>query len=157
MKEAKVKEIRQIVTVEPVVVLEETPLYEIVKIFINNPITRAAYVVNSEDCLEGIITIQDILKRVSIDFFSLSSFSLDASFSGYQIAASARDSTAKDLMNPEVYFVYDDDPIEKAFNLIFQYSAGEIPVINKDNKLIGDLNIVELLVLWNETKQNTGE
>lgn len=53
-------------------------------------------------------------------------------------------------MNPEVNFVFDDDPIEKAFSLLFQNNVGEIPVVDKDEKLIGDLNIIELLVLWNQ-------
>ena len=154
MKNTQVKEIRQFITVEAAIVLEDASLQEIIKIFIENPITRAAYVVNKHEKLEGIITVQDILKKISIDFFSLSSFYSDTLFSGYKIASSLQNTTAKNLMNPEIYFVYDDDPIEKAFNLLFQHNAGEIPVVDKHNKIIGDLNIIELLVVWNQNKEN---
>ncbi len=157
MKDKRVKDIRQFITVEAVVVMEDATIQEIIKIFIENPVTRAAYVVNKKDILEGIITVHDILKKVSIDFFSLSSFYSDSSFSGYKIASTLQDSTAKDLMNPEVYFVHDDDPVEKAFNLLFQHHAGEIPVVDDKERIIGDLNIIELLVFWNEKNREYKE
>ena len=152
MKNTKVKEIRQFITVEAAIVLEDATIEEIIQIFIGNPIIRAVYVVDKKDILVGIITVHDILKKVSVDFFSLSSLYSDSSFSGYKIASVINDSTARDLMNPEVYFVHDDDPIEKAFNLLFKYTAGEIPVVDKKEKVIGDLNIIELLVVWNQNK-----
>lgn len=151
MKDTKVKEIRQFITIEPVIITEEASLNEVIQLFIDNPVTRTIYVVDSkEDKLQGFITIHDILKRISIDFFSLSSFYSDSTFSGYKIASSLTDSSAGEFMNPEVNFVFDDDPIEKAFSLLFQNNVGEIPVVDKDEKLIGDLNIIELLVLWNQ-------
>ncbi len=156
MKNTKVKEIRQFITVEAAIVLEDASIEEIIQIFIGNPITRAVYVVDKKDLLVGIISVHDILKKISVDFLSLSSFFSDSSFSGYKIASVMQDSTARDLMNPEVYFVHDDDPIEKAFNLLFKYTAGEIPVVDKDEKVIGDLNIIELLVFWNQNKGEQG-
>ncbi len=156
MKETKVREIRQFITVEAAIVLEDATIGEIINIFIENPVTRAVYVVSTRDILVGIITIHDILKKVSIDFLSLSTLYSTASFSGYKIASVLKDSTAKDLMNPEVYYVHDDDPIEKAFNLLFQHNAGEVPVVDDEERIIGDLNIVELLVLWNQNNQETG-
>lgn len=77
MKDTKVKEIRQFITIEPVIITEEASLNEVIQLFIDNPVTRTIYVVDSkEDKLQGFITIHDILKRISIDFFSLSSFIL---------------------------------------------------------------------------------
>ena len=59
-------------------------------------------------------------------------------------------------MDPEIYYVYDSDPIEKAFNLLFSNNAGEIPVVDKGERLIGDLNILELLVLWHQNYLKEG-
>ncbi len=153
MKETKVKEIRKFITIEPSVVIESDSIRTVIDIFIENPVIRAVYVVDKKDVLIGIITIQDILKRISIDFSSISSLYSDSSFTGYDIALSTGNTTAGRIMNPEVYFVYDDDPIEKAFSLLFQYKAGEIPVVDSKERLIGDLNIIELLVLWKQNNQ----
>ncbi len=153
MKETKVKEIRKQITIEPAVVLESDGIEEIIDIFISNPVIRAVYVVDKKDNFVGIITIQDILKKISLDFHSMSSIYSDPTFTGYNIALSAKDTTAGKIMDPEVYYVHDDDPIEDAFNLLFKNNAGEIPVVNEDNKLIGDLNVIELLVLWKQNQK----
>jgi len=157
MKETKVGEIRKLITVEPAVVVENEQIENIIKIFIDNPIIRAAYVVDKKYRLVGIITMQDILKKISIDFSSMASIYSDSSFSSYKIASSWNKKNAIDLMDPEIYYVTDNDPIEKAFNLLFSNNAGEIPVVDKAEKLIGDLNIIELLVLWHQNHSNTGE
>ena len=157
MKETKVSEIRKLITVEPAVVVENEQIENVIKIFIDNPIIRAVYVVDKKDRLVGIITMQDILKKISIDFSSMASIYSDSSFSSYKIASSWNKTKAMDLMDPEIYFVTDNDPIEKAFNLLFSNNAGEIPVVDKTEKLIGDLNIIELLVLWHQNHSKTGE
>lgn len=157
MRETKVGEIRKLITVEPIIVLENEDIREIIKTFIDNPVIRAVYVVDKKHILQGIITMQDILKKISLDFSSLSSIYSESSFSGYKIATSHDKSRACDIMDPEFYFVTDDDPIEKAFNVLFSNNAGEIPVIDKNEKLIGDLNIIELLVLWSQNHTGTRE
>lgn len=156
MRETKVGEIRKLITIEPTIVLESEDISKIIKVFIDNPIIRAVYVVDKIDKLQGIITMQDILKRISLDFSSLSSIYSSPSFSGYEIASFHNKSTAKDIMDPEFYYVTDEDPIEKAFNLLFINNAGEIPVVDKNEKLIGDLNIIELLVLWYQNHKEAG-
>ena len=56
-------------------------------------------------------------------------------------------------MNTEIYYVKDDETIEKAFNILFQNNAGELPVVDDKLRLIGDLNVIELLVLWEKKKR----
>jgi len=156
MKETKVGEIRKLITVDPVIVLEDERVENVIKIFIDNPVIRAVYVIDDKERLMGIITMQDILKKISIDFSSMASFSSGSNFSGYQIASSGNKTSARDLMDPEVYYVHDNDPIEKAFNLLFSNKAGEIPVVDRGERLIGDLNIIELLILWHQNYTREG-
>ncbi|RKX83091.1 MAG: hypothetical protein DRP57_08600 [Spirochaetes bacterium] len=148
MKETHVSEIRKYVTAVPVFVYEDDSIHTVINKFITNPVTRAVYVVNKNRMLQGIITIQDILKRISVDFYSTSFIYSEPSFTGYNIMSSIKDSSAGDIMNTDTYSVKDDDSIEHAFSIIFQNHAGEIPVVDKQDKLIGDLNVIELLVLW---------
>ena len=156
MKETKVREIRRLITVDPAIVLENERVENVVRMFIDNPVIRAVYVIDDKERLHGIITMQDILKKISIDFSSMASIYSESNFSGYKIASSGNKTTAEDLMDPEIYYVMDDDPIEKAFNLLFSNNAGEIPVVDKGERLIGDLNIIELLVLWHQNHEEEG-
>jgi len=104
MKETKVGEIRKLITVEPAVVVENEQIENVIKIFIDNPIIRAVYVVDKKYRLVGIITMQDILKKISIDFSSMASIYSDSSFSSYKIASSWNKKNAIDLMDPEFYY-----------------------------------------------------
>jgi len=154
MKETRVLEIRKYITAEPVYVYENDSIHTVINKFIKNPVTRAVYVVDNNVTLKGIITIQDILKRISVDFYSTSFIYSEPSFTGYNIMSSITNSTAADIMNTDTYSVKDNDSIEHTFSILFQNHAGEIPVVDEHNKLIGDLNVIELLVLWEKRKKN---
>ena len=154
MKETNVSEIRKYITTEPVYVYEKDSIHTVINKFIKNPVTRAVYVVDNKVILQGIITIQDILKRISVDFYSTAFIYSEPSFTGYNIMASITDSTAADIMNTDIYSVKDNDSIEHAFSILFQNHAGEIPVVDEHNKLIGDLNVIELLVLWEKREKS---
>ncbi len=153
MKETKVKEIRKYITEKPAFVLENDSIHTVIRKFIENPIIRAVYVVDKKDTLQGIITIQDILKRISVDFYSISFIYSESSFTGYDLISTIGETKAKDIMNTEIYYIKDEETIEKAFNILFQNNAGELPVVDDKLKLIGDLNVIELLVLWEEKKR----
>ncbi len=152
MKNTKVKEIREFITEKPVFVTETNSIHLVIKRFTENPIAREAYVIDKNETLQGIITIQEILKRISLDFYSISFIYSESSFTGYNLISTIGETKAKDIMNTEIYYVKDNDTIEKAFNILFQNNAGELPVVDDKLKLIGDLNVIELLVLWEKNK-----
>ena len=159
MKETLVGEIRKYITEKPAYVHQNDSIHSVIRKFVENPVIRAVYVIDDEHKLQGIITIREILKRISVDFYSLSFIYSEPSFTGYNIMGTISQSKASDIMNTEIYYVEDNDTIEKAFNIMFQNDAGEIPVVEKDLKLIGDLNVIELLVLWDKKQNvsNSGE
>ena len=156
MKETLVKEIREYITEKPTFVKEKDSIHAVIRKFITNPIIRAVYVVDEKTKLQGIITIREILKRISVDFYSLSFIYSEPSFTGYNVMGALSQSRATDIMNTEIYYVMDNDTIEKAFNIMFQNNAGEIPVVDDNLKLIGDLNVIELLVLWEKKEKSRG-
>ncbi len=153
MKETKVKEIRKYITEKPAYVLETDSIHTVIRKFIENPIIRAVYVVDEGNVLQGIITIQEILKRISVDFYSISFIYSESSFTGYNLISTIGETRARDIMNTEIYYIKDEETIEKAFNILFQNNAGELPVVDDKLRLIGDLNVIELLVLWEEKKR----
>jgi len=156
MRNSKIGDIRKLITGNPTYVHEDSGIEEVVGKFIDNPVIRAVYVVDKDLKLKGIITIYEILKKVSIDFYSTSFFHSSTSFTGYSVISSISEIYAKDFMNPEIYYIKDNDSVEKAFQLLFTKKAGEIPVVDDNLKLIGDLNVIELLVLWKKYYNKSG-
>jgi len=154
VEETKISEIREYITAKPTYVHENESIHAVISKFIKNPVTRAVYVVDDNNELQGIITIQDILRRISVDFYSLSFLYSEPSFTGYSIMSAIKDSKAADIMNTEIYYVKDDDKIEHAFEVLFQNNAGELPVVDEHNRLIGDLNVIELLMLWEKRQKS---
>lgn len=148
MKQTTIGKIRKLITGNPTFVFEKSDIKEVINRFIKNPIIRAVYVVDEKQKLKGIITITDILKKISIDFYSTSFINSSSNFLGYDLVASVSKTFAKDFMNAEIYYIKDNDNIEKAFQILFRNKVGEIPVVNDDLILIGDLNVIELLILW---------
>lgn len=154
MKNSKIGEIRKLITGEPCFVYENSLINDVIDKFIENPVIRAVYVIDKEKKLKGIITIQEILKKISLDFYSTSFFHSSTSFTGYEVISSISEIHAQDFMNPDIYYIKDNDSVEKAFQILFTKKAGEIPVVDDDLKLIGDLNVIELLVLWKKYYKN---
>jgi len=147
MKNIIIKDIRKLITDKPNFIYEDTNFKEIISKFIANPINRSLYVVNKNKKLTGIINAKDILKKISIDFYSTSFLYKSTGFTEYDIL-SAIDNNPKDLVNNEIYYVKDNSTIESAFKLLFNNNIDSIPVVDDDLILIGDLNILELFHIW---------
>lgn len=54
---------------------------------------------------------------------------------------------ATDIMTPPSY-VKDDEHLKSAFRMMFENKLKELPVVNEDLKVIGDLNMLEILTAW---------
>ena len=60
---------------------------------------------------------------------------------------------AKDIMLPPVY-VHDDEDITSAFIKMFKNNLKELPVVDEEMHVIGDLNILEMIISWIESVKN---
>ncbi len=145
MRRVTVGSVRSLITTEPSVVVEDATLYEVAEEILRDPKTRSVYVINSERKLVGIIPVIELIQYMYYEY-------IPSEYITYRFPlALSRETCAKDIMLPPVY-VRDDDSITEAFRLMFKENLKELPVVDRSMHVIGDLNILELIVAWKEMR-----
>ena len=147
----KIKEARMLVTPNPLFVHEDETLDNVAKALIANPRLKTAYVVNDDLQLVGEITLGALVKQEFKDIIPTSSFEyFDAlEFIGKDVA--------KDIMSRSVS-VSDEDTLKTTFAKMYEYNLLELPVVDENKRLIGNIDMLELLTILIEKKeQKTGK
>lgn len=143
MSELKVRDIKDSITKDAAVVDENASLFEVVDSILKDPKTQAVYVVDSDRKLIGIIPIEIITqyayyKHIPPEYLMFHTEILEG-----------EKATAREIMLPPVY-VREEDNIEDAFVKLFENKLLEIPVVDENMKIIGDLHQLELIKAWRE-------
>lgn len=141
MKNIKVREARKLITLYPSIVREDAFLKEVVEGILKDPKTRAVYVVDREEKLLGIIDIRRVIRYIFPHFF-------EEDLIGREVIDIITSKTVKDFISYPPVWVTEDDNLDKALRLMIENELEEIPVVDKDLRVIGDLNLLELLSIW---------
>ncbi len=143
----KVKDVMDLVTHEPAIVREDEPLPKVLKEMVKDPKTQTVYVVNDKEQLVGIITLNMALQYLFNEYIPPEYLEFNIS------VIEGTKATAKELMLPPLYVKKDDD-VSEAFVKMFKYHIHEIPVVDEDMHIIGDVHGLELIEKWlNKNKE----
>ena len=144
MRKITVSEVYKIFTKKPALVSEETSIEDVINELLKDPASRSVYVVNKDNKLSGIITTTVLLKTTHF-LKGKQTLRKEDSLNAYKIISAKY---AKDIAHPPV-FVYEDTDIIDALEKMIDENIQELPIINREKKVIGDLNCLELLkILW---------
>jgi len=147
MKKMKVKDIRNFVTQEASIVGEDDDLLKIAEEMVSDPKTRTVYVVNKENKLVGVIPVIELVQYLYSEY-------IPQEYMLYRFPVLLSGTPkAKDIMLPPVY-VHDDEDITSAFIKMFKNNLKELPVVDEEMHVIGDLNILEMIISWIESVKN---
>lgn len=106
-------------------------------------------VVDFSGHLIGNINARDILSLVTTEHHSLFKFSLNPFDSAgnfiFEDLQRIKNQYIYHFINRDVKYVYEDDSILYAANILLDEKMLTIPVVNSDKKLIGILNSIEML------------
>jgi len=141
----KIKDMRMLVTPYSGFVDKQVSLDDIAKMFIANPNLKSVYVVDDKLKLVGRVTLKKLIKH---EFMNL----LPSSFEYFDALEFVGDKTAKELMTSPVY-VKDDDTLKTAFVKMYENDLEELPVVDDDLHLIGNIDLIELLTILIEKKE----
>jgi len=143
----KVRDIRNLITPNASMVDENTPLSKVAEEIIKDPKTTAVYVIDKDKKLKGVIPLEELIQYLYYEYipedYILYHFPLIIS----------KNATAQDIMLPPVY-VKDTDSITDAFKKMFRNRMSEVPVVDDDMHVIGDLNMLELIAAWLSSVKN---
>jgi CBS domain-containing protein len=146
-----VKEAYRLIVKDPIRVNKETQLHEAVEMILTEPRTRSAYVVDSEGRLLGMIALKQMLQAVG--------YSISKTYGSENLkdlgVTSMQFSVTSSMMVPPT--VQEDELLLSALEKMIDSGLEDLPVIDENNKLIGELNGFEILLLGSEIMRNQME
>lgn len=147
MKNIKVFEVRNKIS-SPLIINENEPIEKIAEKFIKSPVNRSVYIVDEAGIFVGYINITLLLNRVLLDMIDSSFFFKNGFGDAYSLGKLSKAFLAKDFMRVDDITVLDDDLLARGIKIMNNYNIQELPVVDKDNKVIGDLNMNEIILAW---------
>ena len=145
VKTIKIKDIRMLVTPHPAFVSKEASADEIAKTLIANPRLKSVYVVDDKLKLIGKITLKMLMKHEFMDL-------VPRNFSYFGALEFVGKKTAENLMVSPIY-VKDADTVKTAFIKMYENDLDELPVVDENLRLIGNIDLLELLTMLIEKKE----
>lgn len=114
---------------------------------IANPLLKSVYVVDDKLKLIGKITLKILVKHEFMDL-------VPRDFSYFYNLDFVGKKTAENLMVSPVY-VEDNDTLKTAFIKMYENDLDELPVVDEKLKLIGNIDLLELLTILIEKKEQS--
>lgn len=143
MEKLKVRNARRLITERPITVGSEETLEELVLAITEDPKTRAIFVVDGERRLKGIVGLRDLVQATFTSLANLDSL-------GHSAIKASLSHRASDMSYGTTAYVKDNDSLESALIKMLDNGLEEIPVVDGDMKVIGELDLRELLTVWLE-------
>jgi len=128
---------------EPSLVRTTATLREVVGKLIEDRATREVYVVDDDGRFHGLITVRRIAR------FVFSALVPDRS-SATDLLDLLSAERAEELAIRKTAFVEMDDSFEHVIDLMLRYEMNEIPVVDDDGVIAGNLDLLEILAAWYE-------
>jgi len=146
-----VRDAYRLVVTDPVVVTKEMNLDDVIDKVIEDPRTRSAYVVDGRQKLLGMIGLKQMLTAVESSL---------AVFDKARPARAPKRPTVLPFSVEEYMFmpvtVSPDDRLISALNKMIENDLEDLPVVDENGYLIGELNGFEVLLLGTEIMRNQG-
>jgi CBS-domain-containing membrane protein len=135
------KSVKDLITSKFVRIAEEESLSQVVVKIAEDKETMLACVLDKENKLKGIITPKEILQAVELREFGTIG---QPFFKGPRILYILSSKYAKDIMSPPVS-VKLSDGMEKAIEIMLDKGFYEVPVVDEQGKMIGEVNYFSII------------
>ena len=140
-----VEDVYELVVKDPTTVDSGSKIHQVFDEFLKNPVSRKVYVVNAEGKLMGAVTTETLLRllgyRVGIREF--------ADWSLWRLM--------RDMLKEGVEGVFDKvptvkrtDKLTKALKIMVESHFTDLPVVDDEGKLVGELNSYEIFTKGKE-------
>lgn len=155
MSPLRVRDAEKLVSTEPILIREEASIYETVERLIDTRHARCAYVVDLQGRLVGIVTLKALVEHI----FAHHYFG-DKGQKGSQYEIVHTESALQLAAGQPVY-VTPDESLDQAVEKILNRGLEEIPVVDDEGVVTGDINLLDLLSVWMESslegRRRTGQ
>lgn len=143
-----VKDVCSTITIKPPTVDLDATISVVVNELVANPMARSVYVLGPRGKVRGVIPVIYLLKIFGYDFYGL--IGAGSQFAREVGVLSGR--TAREIML-EPLTVQLETTLEDALKLMVENEIQEVPVVDSEGNISGDLNSLEILKALNELKE----
>lgn len=147
-KKKYVKDIRSLIVENPAVISMNDNLDNLLAEILNDVRTRHVYVVDDNNKLVGSVRLNSLLGYL----FPNVNISNNISSFMYNVNNSLEKDTAKDMMNKNPFFVYDDTKVIDMVKIMKNEKINELPVVNTEKQIIGEINLLEVIASYIQHK-----
>ena len=145
MKTIKVEEVYRLHETAYEEVAGSVSLEEVIEIFAGKPAVRAVFMIDGRKRYAGMFSRLELLRWLHIQLFG-GKGRREIPIAEFYRLASAK--VARDLMSRDTsrFSVKEKDSLQVALDLMLDYEEDIIPVVDNDNRVIGDLRLSEILL-----------
>jgi CBS-domain-containing membrane protein len=135
------KKVHELMIDKSVTVSEDEEIAEVVNKVTKDCETLLACVIDKKDRLIGIITPRELLKAAEVGEYGNVRHPF---FSGREALHLLSSEHARDIMSAPVS-VKPDDEVQMAIDLMLGSNLYEVPVVDKDGKVVGEINFLGII------------
>jgi CBS domain-containing protein len=140
IRDILVGDMREIMMGKPAVVKEDAILKDAVEAITQNMISRKIYVVDEEEKLKGVVTIETLLRhlgyRVGVREAGMISF--------FKFLSGIFKENVGDFMEKPVTVTYRHKILD-AMRMMVEHHLNDLPVVDDEGRIVGELNSIEIL------------
>lgn len=144
-----VSDVYKLIVNNPSVIKVSAYFEEVLLKMIENHKTRHVYVVNDDLILKGSIKFSNVIEYM----FPYSAFGYSVDIKKEGLLFYQKSIIAADVMNSKPSFVYEDTSLQEAVQIMNEKKIGELPVVDKYNHLIGEINLLEVITYYVKIKE----
>ncbi len=140
----KIREILQLINKRAIpIVREDDHIDDVVEKIFEYPHTRLIYVVDEQGILKGAISLGMLLRHIFPHTY-------EPKVHAHSIIAMITSETAEHLMKKGVVTADVEDDVEEVMKRMVKAEVKEIAVVDKEEKVIGDVTVIDLLKFCRE-------
>lgn len=152
LQKIKVGDIRNLLISEPSTVTPDTTINEVLEKINEDLRTRHIYVVDKENKLIGSVRMNTIVKYL----FPLSAVIHPSSEDLHDVDnINLNGSKASEIMNPKPSYVLESTNLTEMAKILLNEKINELPVVDRDMKIVGQVNVYELIQAYLEKSNIT--
>lgn len=141
IRDLKVEDVYEIMVGKPAILREDAQLKDAVEAITQDLISRKVYIVDAEGILIGMISIETLLRhvgyRVGVREVGVISF--------FKFLGGVFKENVTEIMEKKPVTVTNNHKVLDALRLMVEHHLNDLPVIDDEGKIIGELNSLEIL------------
>jgi CBS domain-containing protein len=132
----------KLMTTECNKIQEDEPIYEAVKKIASSKRSKIACVIDREGKLKGLLTPRGVLEELEVRKFG---GVRGRFFAGPEVLHLLTSKYAKDIMSAPIS-VHVNDGVEETINTMLDHGFYELPVVDDDMKVIGEISYFDIIL-----------